>query len=438
MTEGSDVPTFTGWSERKGEVEDYTVTVVCPTIVVSSTAPSAGIVGVPYSWTFSQTAANGTMVWSVGPGSLPAGLGLDPQTGIVTGSPTTPGTSNFTIRVTDQSGCVGTRDVSILINRQTDYGDYNGFPSASQSVHSAIRIGVNPTDLDVTSHANGTASGDDTNGTDDEDLELPDFYVGATTPLTIPIEITPSQLLGGVARVRVFIDWNGDGDADDEGETLPTQSVLLGGPKVFMVLPPVGTLPGTKYLRVRITDGSSLPVFNGASINKGEVEDYPVTLRESLAIGNLVWNDLNNNGIKDPAEPGVGGATVQLFTTGADNAIGGTGEDEDIQVGTDFVTTASGLYQFGQLIPGKYFVKVTPPSLFPLTSGTPVLVDNGVNNDNNGISLEAWVNLSSVLSWTWQLAKSPPMMVMQTPAPKCRSTSVCSRASPLVILSGTT
>jgi SdrD B-like domain len=107
-------------------------------------------------------------------------------------------------------------------------------------------------------------------------------------------------------------------------------------------------------------------------------------LRESLAIGNLVWNDLNNNGIKDPAEPGVGGATVQLFTTGADNAIGGTGEDEDIQVGADFVTTTSGLYQFGQLIPGKYFVKVTPPSLFPLTSGTPVLVDNGVNNDNNG------------------------------------------------------
>ena len=36
----------------------------------------------------------------------------------------------------------------------------------------------------------------------------------------------------------------------------------------------------------------------------------PVT---TLTLGNLVWNDLNNNGTVDSGEPGVNGVSVQLF-----------------------------------------------------------------------------------------------------------------------------
>ncbi len=45
----------------------------------------------PYTWGFLTTA----------PGTLPAGLSLNPATGAITGTPTAQGTSTFTIRVTD-------------------------------------------------------------------------------------------------------------------------------------------------------------------------------------------------------------------------------------------------------------------------------------------------------------------------------------------------
>ncbi|MCB1210554.1 MAG: putative Ig domain-containing protein, partial [Verrucomicrobiales bacterium] len=103
-----------------------------------------------------------------------------------------------------------------------------------------------------------------------------------------------------------------------------------------------------------------------------------------VSIGNLVWSDTNNNGAKDASELGLPGATVQLFSPGSDDAIGGSGSAADVQVGAGKVTTGTGSYLFDNLIPGKYFVKVTPPAGYPLTGGLPVTSDNRVDNDNNG------------------------------------------------------
>ena len=70
--------------------------------------PPEGTVGIPYSYTF--TAAGGTTPYSyaVTSGSLPPGLSLDSSTGIVSGTPTTSGTSyTYTITVTDFFGITG-------------------------------------------------------------------------------------------------------------------------------------------------------------------------------------------------------------------------------------------------------------------------------------------------------------------------------------------
>ncbi|MEZ5325582.1 MAG: SdrD B-like domain-containing protein [Verrucomicrobiales bacterium] len=159
-----------------------------------------------------------------------------------------------------------------------DYGDYPTFASASQSASADIRMGTNPTDSEAANPASGSATVDDGTGTDDEDLTMPSFTVGSATNLNVPVTVNTAALSGNTARLNVFVDWNGDGDVADSGETQTAQTVSASGVKTFNLTPPVGTSPGTKYLRVRITEGSTAPSFAGASSLKGEVEDYAISV----------------------------------------------------------------------------------------------------------------------------------------------------------------
>jgi hypothetical protein len=108
---------------------------------------------------------------------------------------------------------------------------------------------------------------------------------------------------------------------------------------------------------------------------------YTFTIR-SLTVGDIVFEDSNDNGLKDAGEPGVAGALVQLFNPGSDNAIGGA--PADVQVGSNVTTTSSGLYSFTNLPAGNYYIKVTPPTDYAETGGTPATTDNNVDNNNDG------------------------------------------------------
>ena len=86
------------------------------TITTASPLP-AGTVGIAYSQTFA--AAGGTAPytnWVVTVGTLPANLLLNAATGALTGTPTTAGTSNFTIQVTDSAAVTATKAFSLTIN----------------------------------------------------------------------------------------------------------------------------------------------------------------------------------------------------------------------------------------------------------------------------------------------------------------------------------
>ncbi|HMX26525.1 MAG TPA: putative Ig domain-containing protein, partial [Blastocatellia bacterium] len=87
------------------------------TVAVSPTggALPTGTIGTAYSQTFTQTGGVGATTWSVSAGSLPAGLSLNTATGALTGTPTTTGTSSFTIRATDQNNCTGERAYTLAV-----------------------------------------------------------------------------------------------------------------------------------------------------------------------------------------------------------------------------------------------------------------------------------------------------------------------------------
>lgn len=76
--------------------------VTCPT--------STGIAGVPYSSTTALPGGAPPLNYYLSSGSLPPGLSLDSGTGNIAGSPTTAGTYNFTVTVTDALGLSATTD----------------------------------------------------------------------------------------------------------------------------------------------------------------------------------------------------------------------------------------------------------------------------------------------------------------------------------------
>lgn len=77
------------------------------TICIAEISPatlSDGSVGTPYSETLSTNAcAVAPLSWQVSSGSLPAGLALNEETGVISGTPTTPGTYTFTILLQDEA-----------------------------------------------------------------------------------------------------------------------------------------------------------------------------------------------------------------------------------------------------------------------------------------------------------------------------------------------
>jgi Putative Ig domain/Concanavalin A-like lectin/glucanases superfamily len=96
------------------QVAAHYAAAVKPLALTDSVVP-AGEVGADYRYPL--TAAGGTVpyTWSVGYGTLPAGITLDATTGELSGTPTAAGTFAFTIRVTDAAGQAATRATSLLI-----------------------------------------------------------------------------------------------------------------------------------------------------------------------------------------------------------------------------------------------------------------------------------------------------------------------------------
>jgi LPXTG-motif cell wall-anchored protein len=84
-----------------------TVSVIDVDVLAVLAAPSAlptSTVGSAFSFTLPVSAGTPAATFSVSAGALPAGLSLDPATGIISGTPTTSGPFSFTINALNAAG----------------------------------------------------------------------------------------------------------------------------------------------------------------------------------------------------------------------------------------------------------------------------------------------------------------------------------------------
>ncbi|MCP9769661.1 DUF11 domain-containing protein [Lacihabitans sp. LS3-19] len=110
-------------------------------------------------------------------------------------------------------------------------------------------------------------------------------------------------------------------------------------------------------------DGTSIDdeiAQNGKTGGDEDDSDFAdITVTPVASIGNFVWLDVNQNGVQDPGETGIGGVLVTL-------------ERPDGSFVASTTTDPSGAYLFANLVPGSYVVVFGKPSGYsssPANSG---------------------------------------------------------------------
>jgi hypothetical protein len=94
------------------------------------------------------------------------------------------------------------------------------------------------------------------------------------------------------------------------------------------------------------------------------------------SIGNLVWNDTNNDGLNNNGELGVGNVTVRLFKAKIEGGIP-TDFPDGVAIQTTTTNTITGKYLFPDLVPGAYIVEIDAPNGY--------ISSIGINGSTTGI-----------------------------------------------------
>ncbi|HNG31486.1 MAG TPA: putative Ig domain-containing protein, partial [Blastocatellia bacterium] len=93
----------------------HTLTLTCPTVTLSPTTLPNGQTGTAYNQSLTVSPTGGNYTFAVSSGSLPAGLTLNPATGVISGTPTANGSSTFTVTATGFGGCTGSSQYTVQI-----------------------------------------------------------------------------------------------------------------------------------------------------------------------------------------------------------------------------------------------------------------------------------------------------------------------------------
>ena len=162
----------------------------------------------------------------------------------------------------------------------------------------------------------------------------------------------------------------------------------------------------------RDSDGVPLPgglwgtkLTTGGAGENDHTHDFGFTTPVSL--GNLVWDDLNNDGLHTSGEPGIANVTVRLYADADRNGVPDDRDDDRDEGGSvtstepvaTTTTNSEGSYLFTNLRPGSYVVELadlpagyrssTGGAACPYEGASTPSPNNDVNDDDNGTTVSA-------------------------------------------------
>ncbi len=175
-----------------------------------------------------------------------------------------------------QAGTPATHTLTIQDDDPQDWGDApNGSYPTLAANNGARHIATGPhlgtnRDGESDGQQNSDASGDDGDGTDDDDGVAWDAFLQPNMQENIVVSASVA------GKLDAWIDFNRDGDWADAGEQIFTSQDLTSGANNLSFTPPAGASLGVSFARFRVSTAGGLAVTGLAS--DGEVEDYQVTI----------------------------------------------------------------------------------------------------------------------------------------------------------------
>ncbi|RVU84163.1 DUF11 domain-containing protein [Leucothrix sargassi] len=175
------------------------------------------------------------------------------------------------------------------------------YGEAWHMMDSAVRLG-SLIDGDFSPQNSGlNADGDDNDGSNDDDGVT--FPLAGTTPILRVDEdnvVTVNASVNGY--LNAWIDWNQDGDWDDAGETVATNSPLNAGNNTLTLKPSVTSPHGATYIRFRFTSDSVSSPSAVGFMEDGEVEDYKVNIALATPV-DVCTSAIINTGFESGPNP---------------------------------------------------------------------------------------------------------------------------------------
>lgn len=211
---------------------NLSITINTTSLLVSTTVLPGAMLGTFYNQSLIAAGGSPPYTWSVATGSLPVGLSLDPNSGVISGVPQIAGTFSFTVRVRDSMGSTATAALSITVTggltittMQLPDGNVNKLYGTTLSVSGGVQPytwtvtgGSLPQGLSLDPNT-GMISGTPTmTGTFDftvmvSDSENPKVSATANLSITITTQSCPNNSSLSGPYAMVLNGWSGAGSA---------------------------------------------------------------------------------------------------------------------------------------------------------------------------------------------------------------------------------
>ena len=325
----------------------------------------------------------------------------------------------YAVKVTDSHGCTKSANYTVtqplafdlalrktLANSQTSTVAPGGFVTFTITVFN--QGGVNATNILVIDYLPNHLSFMSSNNVGWSNFGagptwfIPSLAAGASISKNIKLKVSANAPF---ITIKNYAEITAADDNDSNTADPPTDSDST--PNAFQFDDPGGQ-PNGPADDIITGNGTGNPGSNNPLTDEDDHDGAAIEVNvPSVSLGNLVFKDLNNDGLYNNQEPGLQGVEVKLYDAGGDFTAG---TSDDVLKDTK-TTNGQGEYLFKGLQDGYYYVKLTgtgiPAGLvsstgdgvydmdgagaFEPASGADFNVDNQDDGTQNGVEITSGV-----------------------------------------------